>query len=68
MWRTPYEPRRRSTDGAYTGISTDCRAWVEFALDESRQAVPVFDLAGPEVAWGYGGAGPQECATSILAD
>ena len=68
MWRTPYEPRRRSTDGVYMGSRTDRWARVEFALDGSRQQISVFGLAGPAVAWGYGGAGPQECATSILAD
>jgi len=69
VWRTPYEPRRRSTDGAYIGVRTD--HWVrrvELALNASRRPIPVFGLAAPDVTWGYGGSGPEECARSILAD
>ncbi len=68
VWRTPYEPRRRSTDGAYIGVRTDHWARVELALNASRQPIPVFGLAAPDVTWGYGGSGPEECARSILAD
>ncbi|HMJ01965.1 MAG TPA: DUF6166 domain-containing protein [Conexibacter sp.] len=67
-WRVPFEPRRRSTGGAYVGISTDRSSRVVFDADGIRSAVPVFGMDAPEVAWGYGGAGPWEAATSILAD
>jgi hypothetical protein len=67
-WRTPYVPRRRSTDGAYIGVRTDHWALVELALNASRQPIPVFGLAAPDVTWGYDGSGPEECARSILAD
>lgn len=68
MWRARFVPRRRSTDGAYVGVSTDRSARVELALESGRQPIPVFGLAAPEAQWGYGGSGPQEGATSILAD
>jgi hypothetical protein len=68
MWRARFAPRRRSTDGAYVGVSTDRSARVELALERGRQPIPVFGLAAPEAGWGYGGSGPQEGATSILAD
>jgi hypothetical protein len=68
MWRARFAPRRRSTDGAYVGVSTDRSARVELALESSRQPIPVFGLAAPEAGWGYGGSGAEEGATSILAD
>ena len=68
MWRARFTPRRRSTDGAYVGVSTDRSARVELALESGRRPIPVFGLAAPEARWGYGGSGSQEGATSILAD
>lgn len=68
MWRARFAPRRRSTDGAYVGVSTDRSVRVELALESGRQPIPVFGLAAPEAGWGYGGSGAEEGATSILAD
>jgi hypothetical protein len=67
-WRAPYRPRRHSVDGVYIGTATDRSAHIELAVDERLYPMPIFDLNGPEVAWGYGGSGAHEAAICILAD
>jgi hypothetical protein len=67
-WRAPYVPRRRSVDGGYVGIATSRQAQVEFASLRQSRPLPIFGRDAPEPAWGYGGSGPAETATSILAD
>jgi hypothetical protein len=68
IWRKPYKPRRRLADGAYIGISTDGWDRIEFDEEGVRRRVPIFGMDSAGVAWGYGGAGPWEAATSILPD
>lgn len=40
MWRARFAPRRRSTDGAYVGVSTDRSVRVELALGKRPPADP----------------------------
>lgn len=68
VWRMPYQPRRHSVKGAYIGTATDWPADVELVVNERRHLIPIFDLEGPEVAWGYGGSGAHEAAICVLAD
>jgi hypothetical protein len=67
-WRAPYAPRRRSVDGGYRGIATSYSAHIEFASGRHSWPVTIFGRDAPEPAWGYGGSGPAEAATSVLAD
>jgi hypothetical protein len=67
-WRRPYAPRRRFTDGSYRGVATSYSAQIEFEAGPDSRAIPVFGRDAPALAWGYGGSGPAEAATSVLAD
>lgn len=67
-WRAPYEPRLRASGGAYIGIDSGGTTRVVFDGERTQSPVPVFGFHAPEMGWGYGGAGPWEAATSMLAD
>jgi len=67
-WRSPYAPRRRGLDGCYRGDTAHWPAQIELATALISEPLPVHGLDAPEVSWGYAGAGPQEAATTILAD
>jgi hypothetical protein len=67
-WRSPHRPQHQASDGTYIGVGGARCAHIEFQTDCDRRRLPVYGLAGPEVAWGYGGSGPEEGATTLLAD
>jgi hypothetical protein len=67
-WRAPYAPRRRSVDGGYRGTAASRPVQIELAWRGRRRPIPLFGRDALEPAWGYGGSGPAEAATSILAD
>ncbi|MEA2385928.1 MAG: hypothetical protein QOJ22_102 [Thermoleophilaceae bacterium] len=68
-WRGPVRPKRRGCDGAYIGDRYGEWPRIELLLEgEYRQELPTFGSAAGGVAWGYGGSGAEEGATTILAD
>lgn len=68
VWRQPYQPARRGTGGTYIGDRRETRTRIGFVLEGRQWPLPVFRLAAPGAEWGYGGAGAQEGATTLLAD
>ncbi len=67
-WRPPYSPLRFAADGSYEGVRTASGTQVERVLSRERAPISPIGFSSLGFEWGYGGAGPEETATSLLAD